>query len=179
VPPGNSVGETGEADSLSFTQVTTSAGFGGNYRIPGEVQQAFVLMTNYQEANDNQGGDSRFLNANLSYQRMIKASNLNLNAGLVFNANEISMMQTSTFGISAGARKRLWDKKLNLGLNANFLNQYADGEYLGRNLVIRTTSSLRQGDHHNFSLNLSLNNRSSEAQTFTEFRGGIGYNYSF
>lgn len=173
-------GGTGEADSLSFTQTTTSGGLTANYRIPGEgVQQNFSLMTNYQEAIDTQGGNSRFLNANLTYQRNIKAAGLSLNGGLVFNSNEVSAIQTSMFGLSAGARKQLWDRKLRLRLTANYLNQFTDGSNVGRNLTLRSTANLRQGEHHNFSFNFSINNRASEQQDLTEFRGTVGYNYSF
>ncbi|MFN6039080.1 MAG: hypothetical protein ACK452_11485, partial [Bacteroidota bacterium] len=56
-------------DSLNYSQITNSAGISANYSLGNNTRrQNLFLMTNLQQANDNNNKSNTFYNANLGYQ---------------------------------------------------------------------------------------------------------------
>jgi hypothetical protein len=169
-------------DTLLYLQVTNSINGNVNYSVKrGDITRGVILGANYQVASDKQNNNSVFYNANTGYQISNPKKDLNFNANLNYNSNKVSQL-TNSFGPTVTINKLLIQKKLKTSFSSSYIQFFQNSELLNDNISARITCAYMTKSKHSLGIDLSVLNRSSRIVTtpsFTEFRGGITYNYSF
>jgi hypothetical protein len=169
-------------DTLLYLQVTNSLNGNINYTVKkGDVSRGLILGANYQVASDKQNNNSVFYNANAGYQILNAKKNLNVNANLNYNSNKVTML-TNSVGPTVTINKLFFQKKIKTSFSSSYIQFFQNSELLNENISIRLTCAYATKSKHSFGIDLSgLNRRSNIATTpsFTEFRGGVTYAYSF
>jgi hypothetical protein len=169
-------------DTLLYLQVTNSINGNVNYSVKkGDITRGIILGANYQVASDKQNNNSSFYNANAGYQISNPKKDLNFNTNLNYNSNKVSQL-TNSFGPTVTVNKLLLQKKVKTSFSSSYIQFFQNSELLNDNFSARVTCAYLTKSKHSFGIDLSFLNRSSKIVTtpsFTEFRGGITYNYSF
>jgi hypothetical protein len=169
-------------DTLLYLQVTNSLNGNINYTVKkGDVSRGLILGANYQVASDKQNNNSVFYNANAGYQILNSKKDLNVNANLNYNSNKVTML-TNSVGPTLTVNKLFLQKKIKTSFSSSYIQFFQNYELLNENISVRLTCAYVTKTKHSFGIDLSGLNRSSKISTipsFTEFRGGITYAYSF
>jgi hypothetical protein len=170
-------------DSLSLLQVTNSAGLSANYSV-GNERNRHILMSNFnfQGANDNDNSKTTFWNWLSSYQYSIIPTDLSFSLSFNLSRNVSTGFENLVAGPTLTVTKGLLQRKMRLNASGSLLNSYAGGELLSGNLNLRGMMSYRVAMSHNLGLNIMYLNRNSQqagAPSFSEFRAGLNYNYTF
>lgn len=172
-----------ELDSLFYSQVTRSAGFGINY-LAGTSRVKHLLFSNlnYQAARDNNAGNSTFYSVSSGYQYNIVPLAFNVTASFNINNNTFDTFDNLTIGPALAVNKAFLQKKMKIGVSTTMVNLYNTGILSSRNINVRLTNNYMINKHHALSFNINWLNRAALLNTvkaFTEFRGSLGYNYRF
>jgi len=171
-----------DQDSLFFLQETNNANFSINYSFGEKVAKSTALNLSYQEANDSEGNNSAFYNANFSQQVSFSKTGtqttLNFNFSKNENAGTPSQVQ---LGPSFTLSQRLFKKKVRLSWTNTFQQSIQGGVKDSEfgNSRVTLGYNLKK---HNFSSNIAFLNRktfSSDSPPFREIRGGFNYNFTF
>jgi hypothetical protein len=169
-------------DTLLYLQVTNSVNGAIQYTKKREsITKAVNISVNYQVASDKVGETSKFYNANIGYQQSNTAKNLTLAANMNANLNKVSVASNS-FGPTISVNKLLLEKKVKSSFSASYIQFYQESVKLNNNVSARLTFSYLTKTRHAIGIDLTMLNRSStviSVPSFTEFRGGVTYNYSF
>ncbi|MCU0391368.1 MAG: hypothetical protein MUE81_09645 [Thermoflexibacter sp.] len=172
-----------ELDSLFYSQVTRSAGFGINY-LAGTSRVKHLLFSNlnYQAARDNNAGNSTFYSLATGYQYNIVPLAFNITASFNINNNTFGAFDNLTVGPALAVNKAFLQKKMKVGIATTLVNLYNTGVLSSRNINIRLVNNYIINKHHTLSFNINWLDRSALLNTvksFNEFRGSLGYNYRF
>lgn len=184
-------------DSFSLYSISVSANTSISYQLSSkEIPQTFNLSLNYQKANNEQGLDVSNYNtsnnyvANLGYSRNMTKQNLSVNSSVNYNLSETKVGNNKAFGISFGASKPLFEKKLNCNFSSSF-NLMTPSTGSGSKVFVNRLSASFSPKfkkeslitkNHSFSLNLSLVNQipDDEAKSSrSEITSAVTYGWSF
>ena len=169
-------------DTLLYLQVTNSLNTTIQYTTKKEeFSKSLILSTNYQVASDKADNKSIFYNANLGYQINNSVKDLAINVNLNANSNKVAQENISV-GPTALVSKSFFEKKIKASASSSYIQFFQASTLLNENITGRITCSYTTPSKHSFGIDLSILNRSSNVSTtpgFTEYRGGITYNYSF
>ena len=172
-----------QVDSLLYLQVTNSLNGNVNYSFQtGEISKTLMLGTNYQIATDNSDNKSVFYNVNVGYQLTHTPRDFNLNSNINLNSNAVAGLKNLSAGPTVTASKLFFNKKFKSNVSTGYIQSFQSGELINSTLTTRLGCSYATKSKHTFGLDFSWLQRSSKtenAPTFSEFRGGVTYNYSF
>lgn len=177
-------------DSLNFVQVTQSVNGNVNWAVSQNEkrQQNVNLNLSYQQANEEQGGESlntgtKFYNGNINYMYTFVPIALSFNLAVNGNMNTGPNMDTKTYGPTVGVTKSFFEKvwKTNLGYSWN--TTLNDNTSTGWVSNIRWNNTISVAKKHGITLSLVYLMRQRESTegttNFDEFTGRFGYSYRF
>lgn len=172
-----------EIDSLLFLQVTNNVSAGVNYNFGREdVARTLTFSSSYQVASGNQDNKSVFYNANVAYQANNTPRDLTFNVNINANSNKVATLSNFSTGPTVSASKLFLTKKLRSIFSSSYIRSYQTGTPLSDNTTARLGFAYSTKTKHTFGLDFSYLNRVSHLEdtpSFSEFRGGVTYNYSF
>lgn len=166
-------------DTVFFRQVNANSAFGLNYQLPGEeLKKSFILITNYQKAQDNNENHSKYYNLNAGFNGQHSASNTALN--LSCNLNNISMVSAETFSMGPVIviNRSILKEKLKLSFQAIYQQHQTNGKCTGNTQNSRFGIIWPLSKKQNLQLNTSLTRKKipkQETGSFREFKGTINY----
>lgn len=177
-------------DTLNYRQISQNTNANVSYQFNTQKDIRSMLNVNFtmQQADDEQGGveqptGSRFYNLNTSYTLNFKAKRMALVVAFNANRNDVQMLQTETFGPTAGITKSFLQQKLRTSISISYNNSYTNGDLVSQIINARASAMYTVKKKHNFNLSLvglkRANNAESTATEFAEFTGTLGYNYNF
>ncbi|WP_149839883.1 hypothetical protein [Chitinophaga agrisoli] len=174
-------------DTLNYTQITSNATLGANYRLSQSKERMQMLMCNvsYMRSADKQGGVTQssgatLYNLNTSYSLQLVPRDLSFTLGANVNANNSADFNTLTLGPTLGLNKMLLDKKLRTSGSVSWNGSYTNGESTARILTARVSGAYTIHKAHSFNLSLvGLNRSSQRSATISELTTTLGYNYNF
>lgn len=172
-----------EIDSLLFLQVTNNVTAGVNYNFgQGDIARTLAFTSSYQVASGNQGNKSVFYNANVAYQSNNTPRDLTFNVNLNANSNQVAAINNFSVGPTVSASKLFFTRKLRSTFSSSYIRSYQTAVLLSDNTTARLGCSYSTRTRHTFGVDLSYLNRlnhQGDMPSFSEFRGGVTYNYSF
>jgi hypothetical protein len=172
-----------QVDSLLFLQVTNSINATINCNLgQGDITRSIILNNAYQVASDNQNNKSVFYNINAGYQVNSTPSNLNYNINVNLNSNQVADIKNISAGPTATISKLFFNKKIKSNVSTACLQSYQSGDRISTTITARAGCSYATQTKHTFGLDISWLRRTSDLETspsFSEFRAGVTYNYSF
>lgn len=174
-------------DTLNYTQISTNATLGLNYRLSQSKEKMQLIMCNvsYMQSADKQGGVSQpsgvtFYNLNTAYSLHLVPKDMSVTLGLNANTNRTLAMNTLTLGPTLGVNKSLMQKKLRTAGTVSWNGSYTNGESVSRVLTARLSGAYTIKKAHSFNLSLAGLNRSSQrSAAISELTTTLGYNYNF
>jgi len=174
-------------DTLNYTQISTNATLGLNYRLSQSKEKMQMLMCNvsYMQSSDEQGGVKQlsgavFYNLNTAYSLQLVPKDLSFTLGLNANTNNSAEVKTFTLGPTFGVNKSLLQKKMRTAGTVSWNGSYTNGSSTARVLTARASCAYTIRKTHSFNLSIVGLNRSSErAPTMSELTTTLGYNYNF
>ncbi len=174
-------------DTLNYTQITSNATLGVNYRLSQSKEKMQMLMCNlsYMRSADKQGGITQgsgatLYNLNTAYSLQLTPRDLSFTLGANLNANNSADFNTLTLGPTLGVNKMLLDKKLRTSGSVSWNGSYTNGESTARILTARVTGAYTIHKAHSFNLSLvGLNRASQRTAAISELTTTLGYNYNF
>ncbi|MEQ8363357.1 MAG: hypothetical protein RIF39_15665 [Cyclobacteriaceae bacterium] len=170
-------------DSLLYLQVTNNLTAGVNYTLQqGAIQKSISSSNSYQVASDNQGNKSIFYNANLGYQMTFTPLDFTFNANFNVNSNKVGMTDNLSAGPTVALMKSFLEKKIRSTFSTSYIQAYQSRDLASGNMTFRMAWTYTTKSKHVFGIDTSFLNRDSRlvnSSSFTEFRGGLTYNYSF
>ncbi|MBL6446572.1 hypothetical protein JMN32_09640 [Fulvivirga sp. 29W222] len=175
--------EFDQIDTLLYLQVTNSINSSISYNFGSEsIKKSLSLNGSYQNADDNQDNLSVFYNGNVGYTVNYTERNLNLSTNFNVNSNEVNGVESLSGGPSLMASRLLLEKLLRVSVSSSLIQSYNQGSLISTNIIARLNGSLKYKQKHVFSMDLSLLRREANVEgvpSFSEFRGGITYNFNF
>ncbi|MBY0436410.1 MAG: hypothetical protein K2U26_20125 [Cyclobacteriaceae bacterium] len=175
--------QVGIIDSLLYLQVTNNFTAGASYSLQqGAITKSIVLNSNYQVASDNQNNNSVFYNANAGYVVNMTAKDLSINTNMNINSNRVAGLENISAGPTLSASKMLMEKKIRTTFSSSYIQTYQMKELTSSNITARLGGSYTTKTKHTFGIDLSWLHRVGTVASmgsFSEFRGGVTYNYSF
>ncbi len=200
----NQINQISHADSVRYVQTTHNIGYNVIYNFKTDNKtHAISLMTNYSIANtlyktstfnyvlpdtvievtgSERETESGFLNLNLAYNLGFIEQSAFVSLALNYSDMRNENLKSQTIGPVLTLGKNLLKKKLRLALSLNYLNTILDGNSSGNIINERLSASYRLTKHHSFRLYVVNVNRTftdGTRNSYSEFRGGIQYRYSF
>lgn len=176
-------------DSLNFTQISQNANASINYQVinrPNHRQfwnaNANVQIASGEGGGDNTGAGTIFYNASTSYNFNWSKLGFTTVLAVNYSQNEAEANLARTVGPTLTLSKTLLKKKLRLSLAASLNNSYLANELTGSIVNLRLNAGYTLLKKHRFNLNiltLRRNATDTNRNTFAEFTGTLGYNYSF
>src|SRR5690606_24485855 len=103
-------------------------------------------------------------------------------SNLNFNSNTVAAIENLSVGPTVSASKLLIQRKVRSTFTSSYIRSFQSGELLSENITARIACNYATKTKHTFGVDLSWLKRISDIEnipTFSEFRGGITYNYSF
>ncbi|HLL95707.1 MAG TPA: hypothetical protein VK404_12055 [Spirosoma sp.] len=179
------------ADSFLIAQTTRNLSITPRYLITNtRMNHSFLLSYNRMtltNQNDRTAGDNNIRSNNLFFNYQVtfvetgRSLSLNLNSATV----DLASGKNANEGITAGLTKRMLDNKITLGINNSFLRgTWGNGHSSILNNGLR--ADLLASKMHRFNVGLNFIGNYSEASNteksnprYSEFRGELGYNFSF
>jgi len=167
---------------LLYLQVTNS--FNGSLQHTTKTETAnrsIVLSGNYQVASDQANNKSSFTNYNAGYQYSNTVSNWTINGNVNYNTNKVLVKNTS-IGPTIMVGKSMLENKIKTSFSSSYIRFYQSSAFANSNVTARLTGNYMTKSKHVFGIDLSLLKRASNDvlyPSFTEFRGGVTYGYSF
>lgn len=172
-----------EIDSLLYLQVTNSVNMSVSYNFGNDkVKKSLSLNTNFQNADDNQNSESIFYNGNIGYSSNVVDKDFSFSTNLNVNSNEVNGLNNLSGGPSATINKLFLDKKVKFTVSASVIQTYNSGSLTNTNIINRINGGYKLKDKHTFSLDMSFLRREAQTEgtaSFSEFRGGVTYNFNF
>lgn len=172
-----------EIDSLLFLQVTNNVSAGVNYNFgQGDIARTLTFTSSYQVASGNQGNKSVFYNANVAYQANNTPRDLTFNVNMNANSNQVAAINNFSVGPTISVSKLFFTRKLRSTFSSSYIRSYQTAVLLSDNTTARLGCSYSTKTRHTFGVDLSYLNRlnhQGDMPSFSEFRGGVTYNYSF
>jgi len=146
--------------------------------------QSVVANYNLQVYNDKNAESSSMADnnshfASVNYNVSFIPTGWNVFTGVNATAFSQEITNLKQFGVSGGFSKAFVENTLSTSLNTTYNVSLLDKKYDGGvyNLGINTAYTLKK--QHSFALTLGvLNNMSKTSESFTEFRGGVKYNFT-
>jgi hypothetical protein len=170
-------------DSLLYLQVTNNINGSVNYNFKaGEISKSIIVSGNYQVASDNQNNNSVFYNTNIAYVFGDTPRDFNFNANLNMNSNEVANTKNISVGPTLSVSKLFLNKKIKSSASSSYIQSHQSGTVINYNIIARLGGSYTSKSRHSFGIDASWLQRASKVEstpTFSEFRGGVNYNYSF
>lgn len=174
-------------DSLNFTQISQNANASINYQVINRPnhRQFWNANANVQIASgggDNASPGTVFYNASTSYNLNWSKWGFTTVLAVNYSQNEAEANLARTVGPTLTMSKTLLRKKLRLSLSASVNNSYLANELTASIVNLRLNAGYTLLKKHRFNLNvLTLRRNATDASrnTFAEFTGTLGYNYSF
>lgn len=174
-------------DTLNYTQISTNATLGLNYRLSQSKEKMQMLMCNvsYMRSADKQGGVTQssgvtFYNLNTAYSLQLVPKDMSVSLGINANNNRSVNLNTVTLGPTLGVNKSLMQKKLRTAGTISWNGSYTNGESVARVLTARLSGAYTVKKAHSFNLSLvGLNRSSQRSPTMSELTTTLGYNYNF
>lgn len=179
------------ADSFLIAQTTKNLSITPRYLIMGPgINHTFLLsysrmtladQNNHTAADNNIQSNNIFFNYQVTFTDRGLSLSLNLNSAQV----QLATGKNGNEGITVGLTKRLLDNKLSLGLNSSFLRgtRGTDHSTILNNGI---RADLLASKMHRFNVLLNfIGNYPEQTSTeksnprYSEFRGELGYNFSF
>lgn len=172
-----------QIDTLLYLQVTNSVTSSVSYAFGNDnSQKSITLNTSFQNADDNQDSESTFYNGNIGYSTNITDKDFSFSTNINVNSNEVNGLRNLSGGPSAMINKFLLEKKVKLSFSTSVLQTYNSGNLTNTNFINRINGAYQLKNKHTFSLDMSFLKRDAEVESvmsFSEFRGGLTYNYNF
>jgi hypothetical protein len=178
-------------DSIVLAQVNQNAMLAWTYKMGDKKNKALMAMFSYQNANSIENDEvqvdqqTTFYLSNLAYTHSFQESGLSLSSSLMGNWGIVPNLETFTFAPGVSASKPFFDKQLNCSSSLSYSSVFTNGAFSNGIFSLSANAGYTLMKKHSLSLNLNLINRSSKsgnagtAVAFTEFRGGLSYQYSF
>ncbi|SEL68088.1 hypothetical protein SAMN04488505_102836 [Chitinophaga rupis] len=174
-------------DTLNYTQISTNATLGVNYRLSQSKEKMQMLLCNvsYMRSADKQGGITQpsgvtFYNLNTAYSLQLVPKDMSVTLGINANTNNSADLNTITLGPSLGLNKSLMQKKLRTAGTLSWNGSYTNGQSTAKILTARVSGAYTIKKAHSFNLSLvGLNRSSQRAATLSELTTTLGYNYNF
>lgn len=174
-------------DTLNYTQISTNATLGVNYRLSQSKEKMQMIMCNvsYMQSADKQGGVTQssgvtFYNLNTAYSLQLVPKDMSVTLGINANTNNSAELKTVTLGPTLGLNKSLMQKKLRTAGTLSWNGSYTNGLSTARILTARVSGAYTIKKAHSFNLSLvGLNRSSQRAATMSELTTTLGYNYNF
>ena len=170
-------------DSLSYSQVTNSAGININYSLGSNAKRHNIfLMTNIQQANDNSGKSNSFYNVNFGYQLNFTPQALTFTSSLTTTKNASELQNAGSAGLNLGVIKLMFAKKLRLNFITTYLLGYQNTVINGSTTVLRLNTGYKLNKYHAISsdINVLLKNSSIPSiVSFQEYRATLIYTFTF
>lgn len=171
-------------DSIKYSQVTRNASLNITESFGDTVlQHGVTAMFNFQNGNSlSQTGEAvtdinnTFINSYLSYRLNFVPNGLTLTASLNYSNFISDIINTKSIGPSLGINKFLLKRKINLGLNATYMNSF------GLNINKTEIYNLRLFTNYNISKNnrltFSLGALIKKTETITLFHTQVNISYN-
>lgn len=181
-----------QIDTLNFTQISQTVNGSVNYKISenDNVSRSININASLMSSSTRQGradqGNS-MLNSSLVLSQMWKKSGFNL--GINTNANQTSYEMGDNLFVGAGVNAGLpiFRKKVRVTFGASINQNFENSKVVARLFAVNNNYSFRLGKHHSLNASMRYSGRAKldEAtlgrynNTFNEFMGAVGYNYTF
>jgi hypothetical protein len=174
-------------DTLNYTQISSNATLGINYRLSQSKEKMQMLLCNlsYMQSADKQGGVQqnsgvKFYNLNTAYSLQLIPKNTSVSLGLNANSNSSAGLHTITAGPTLSVNKALLHKQLRTAASLSWNGSYANGQNTAGITSARISGSYAVKKTHNFNLSIVGLSRTAPhvANTF-ELTTTLGYNYNF
>ena len=200
----NQIQQISHADSVRYVQTTNNIGLSANYNFKTENKtHAILFSSNYSRAftlyktstfnyvlpdtvievkGDERETASGFFNSNLGYNLGFTKINAFMSLTLNYSDMRNENLNSQTVGPVLTMGKNMLKKKLRLSLSVSYLNTYLDSKSSGDIINNRITASYRLTTKHSFRLYaVNVNRRFTDGSrnSYSEFRGGIEYRFSF
>ncbi|PSL44256.1 hypothetical protein CLV51_106122 [Chitinophaga niastensis] len=174
-------------DTLNYTQISTNATLGINYRLSQSKEKMQMILCNvsYMQSADMQGGVKQasgavFYNLNTAYSLQFVPKDLSVTLGFNANTNNSVNLRTVTLGPTFGVNKSLMQKKLRTAGTVSWNGSYTNGKSTSRVLTTRVSGAYSIKKAHSFNLSVvGLNRTSQRVATMSEVTTTLGYNYNF
>lgn len=174
-------------DTLNYTQISSNASVGVNYRLAQSKERMSMIMCNLSgmQSVDKQGGvkqgsGATFYNLNTSYSLQLVPQNLSFTLGMNANTNTAVAMRTLTAGPTLGVNKMLLNKQLRTSGTVSWNGSYTNGVNTAKILTARATGAYTLKKVHSLNLSIvGLNRNTQRAATMNELTTTLGYSYNF
>jgi hypothetical protein len=177
-------------DTLQFTQISRNATLTTLYTFGANAQRKQNINVNltWQDAADKQGNaeantGTQFYNFNTGYALNLVPQNITFSLSLNASVNEGSALDTRTIGPTVAINKSFFERKLRATLSSAYNNTYNDNQKVNTVLNSRLNGSYTIHKKHNLNVSVAMIKRQTQAESnarsFTEFTGTLGYSYSF
>lgn len=171
------------ADSLYFLQVTQTASINVNYLLSGEkTKNTTTLALNYQKANDSKANNTLFYLVNASHTLSVLPIQTNFTLSYNYNQTQNPINAQLSTGPALSIMKTMLAKRLRVTFSANSLNTRQQKELANRSNSFRLNATYMPWPKHTFSTDwVILINQAFAAnyKSFTEYRVGLNYGYTF
>ncbi len=149
-----------------------------------KIKHSIRLTGTYQKLNyvNNPAGDNsnNIKGLYLNYNFKHKESKTNLKFGANYNETTYNNRDNVRYGITLGAKKDFFDKKLNLRLTTTWNKNISNAQSDGNILSLRLNSNYKLNKKQRMTFNLSWVNKSTIIQKpYSELRGRLSYSLSF
>ncbi|RAV97790.1 hypothetical protein DQQ10_26830 [Pseudochryseolinea flava] len=175
-------------DTLDFTQLSQNLALTTLYSFGKNENRRHSLNTNlsYQEAADKQGDVirpgalSQFYNFSTQYTLLFVPQAVSVHASINATYNLVGGEEFIIVGPTAGAKARIFQKKLTTGLSCSYNVSYQASERQGKVVNVRWNAGYAVAKKHMLMANTVWQQRDlktrSNAQSIT---ATVGYSYSF
>jgi hypothetical protein len=170
-------------DTVRFIQLNQNANSQISYGWGQKVRSQFTGLVTFQQSNGSGQPSTTFKNATTSYFIQFTESAFGINLSLLYNeANTIGFPTNTGYGPQAGITKAFNRSKIRLGLSAGLQDVFIATEHLNRNSNANFTFQFTIDKHQSAKVDCGILDRiskNSQSQSFREFRGNVGYTYTF
>ena len=151
-------------------------------------KQNINLNLTWQQASDKQGDvrqhtGNQFYNANVAYALNLVPRQMTISVSFNGTLNNGVNLHSKTFGPTTAINKSFFDKKLRATFSTSCNNTYTNGALVNSIVNARLNGNITVHKKHNISLSMAMVNRKSKtgehSNSFTDYTGTLGYNYTF
>ena len=176
-------------DSLQLEQFTNNLNVNANYNF-GSKTKRYVFSLGYsRQATDQEFANEAVGNNNTvsespmaSFRFNNRESDWGYRVNFNYNSFENASINSTRWGLTLGANKSLWDKKMTLNGNMAYFKTKLSGQDGGSTIRFNLRSNYKLSEKHALGVTSTLVKRSSQnerIEAFSEFLGSINYSYSF
>lgn len=173
-----------EIDSLDFFQVTQNAMLSNTFQFKkGATQYSLFTATMLQSVEGSQNTSAQIFNQTAGIQASIAPAKATVSLNGNYFQNIVSGMELNGYGPTLSIGKNfLKSNKLNLRLTSSYIINATAGAKSAETINTGLRGSWKVSEHHTFSVDGSVINKTSylmATTAFTEFKGGVTYAFVF